>query len=85
MYFRTKGMITMMVNSNMAKTSAMYIGYLILDGINKVKKDKISIYDISDLLKKKGVRSSRQLVIGLAFLYSVGIIDFEEANVWIKK
>lgn len=85
MYFRMKGAITMMINSNMAKTSAMYIGYLILDGIRKLNKEKVSIYDLSELLKKKGVKSSRQLVIGLTFLHSVDIVDFEEANVWIKK
>lgn len=85
MYFRMKGAITMMINSNIVKTSAMYIGYLILDGIRKLNKDKVSIYDLSELLKKKGVKSSRQLVIGLAFLYSVDIVDFEEANIWIKK
>lgn len=75
----------MMINRNMAKTSAMYIGYLILDGIRKLNKEKVSIYDLSELLKKKGVKSSRQLVIGLTFLNSVDIVDFEEANVWIKR
>ena len=75
----------MMINSNMAKTSAMYIGYLILDGLRNLNKEKISIYDLSEMLKKKGVKSSRQLVIGLTFLHSVDILDFEEANVWIKK
>ncbi|MGB4439414.1 MAG: hypothetical protein WBJ13_09385 [Sedimentibacter sp.] len=75
----------MLINDKIAKTSAMYIGYLILDGIRKLNKDKISIYDISDYLKKRGVNSSRQLVLGLSFLYSVDIVEFEEANIWIKK
>lgn len=75
----------MMINSKMVKTSAAYIGYLILDGFYKSGNDKISIYDVSELLKKKGVNSSRQLVLGLSFLYSVDIVEFEEANVWIKK
>ena len=75
----------MLINDKIAKTSAMYIGYLILDGIRRLNKDKISIYDISDYLKKKGVNSSRQLILGLSFLYSVDIVEFEEANVWIKK
>jgi hypothetical protein len=74
-----------MLNSNTARTSAMYIGYIILNGIKKLNKDKVSIYDLSDFLKKKGIKSSRQLVIGLTFLYSVDILEFEEANVWIKK
>lgn len=63
----------------------MYIGYLILKEIQKQGKDKISIYDVSGALKKSGVFSSRQLVLGLSFLYSVDIIEFEEANIWVKK
>lgn len=85
MYFRTKGVITMVISGNTARTSGMYIGYIILDGIRKLNKDKVSIYDLSDCLKKKGIKSSRQLVIGLTFLFSVDIVEFEEANVWIKK
>lgn len=75
----------MMINNNIARTSAMYIGYIVLDGIRKLNKDKVSIYDLSDCLKKKGIKSSRQLIIGLSFLYSVDIVEFEEANIWIKK
>lgn len=75
----------MLINSSSAKSSAMYIGYVILEGIKKLDKDRISIYELSEILKKKGIKSSRQLVIGLSFLYSVDILDFEEANVWIKK
>lgn len=75
----------MIVNSRNARTSAMYIGYIILDGIKKSQKNKVSIYDVYNILKKKGITSSRQLVLGLSFLYSVDIIDFEEANIWIKK
>lgn len=75
----------MLVNSATAKTSAMYIGYVILDGIRRIDKEKVSIYELSEILKKKGIKSSRQLVIGLSFLYSVDVLDFEEANVWIRK
>lgn len=75
----------MLISDKGAKTSAMYIGYLILDGISNFNKDKISIYDISDYLKKRGVNSSRQLVLGLSFLHAVDIVEFEEANIWIKK
>lgn len=63
----------------------MYIGYLILKEIQKQGQEKISIYDVSKALKKSGVTSSRQLVLGLSFLYSVNIVDFEEANIWVKK
>ena len=46
---------------------------------------KISIYDVSKALKKAGITSSRQLILGLSFLYSVNIVEFEEANIWVKK
>lgn len=75
----------MLANSNALKSSAMYIGYLILKEIKKRGAEKISIYDVSKTLKKSGITSSRQLIIGLSFLYSVNIIEFEEANIWIKK
>ncbi|WP_407928538.1 ABC-three component system middle component 6 [Clostridium guangxiense] len=74
-----------MANSNSVKSSAMYIGYLILKEIKEKNSEKVSIYDVSRILKKKGINSSRQLVLGLSFLYSVDIVEFEEANVWIKK
>ena len=75
----------MVASSNSVKSSAMYIGYLILKEIKEKNLEKMSIYDISRILKKRGISSSRQLVLGLSFLYSVDILEFEEANVWIKK
>lgn len=63
----------------------MYIGYLILKEIQKRDAEKISIYDVSKALKKTGITSSRQLILGLSFLYSVDIVEFEEANIWVKK
>lgn len=75
----------MIANSSALKSSAMYIGYLILKEIQKQGKDRVSIYDVSKALKKGGVSSSRQLVLGLSFLYSVNIVEFEEANIWVKK
>ena len=80
-----KGMSIMVASSNSVKSSAMYIGYLILKEIKEKNSEKLSIYDISRILKKKGISSSRQLILGLSFLYSVDILEFEEANVWIKK
>lgn len=80
-----KGVSMMMANSNALKSSAMYIGYLILKEIQKQGRDKVSIYDVSKALKKSGISSSRQLVLGLSFLYSVNIVEFEEANIWVKK
>ena len=75
----------MLASSNEIKSSAMYIGYLILKEIQKRDTEKVSIYDVSKALKKAGITSSRQLILGLSFLYSVNIIEFEEANIWVKK
>lgn len=75
----------MKANSAELKSSAMYIGYIILKEIQRQNVDKVSIFDISKALEKVGITSNRQLIIGLSFLYSVNIIDFEEANVWVKK
>ena len=75
----------MVANSSVLNSSAMYIGYLILKEIKEQKTEKISIYDVSKALKREGITSSRQLILGLSFLYSVDIVDFEEANVWVKK
>ena len=75
----------MVASSNSVKSSAMYSRYLILKEIKEKSSEKISIYDVSRILKKKGISSSRQLVLGLSFLYSVDILEFEESNVWIKK
>ena len=80
-----KGMSIMVADSNSVTSSAMYIGYLILKEIKEKNSEKVSIYDVSRILKKKGINSSRQLVLALSFLYSVDIVEFEEANVWIKK
>lgn len=80
-----KGVSMMMANSNALKSSALYIGYLILKEIQKQGKDKVSIYDVSKTLKKNGISSSRQLILGLSFLYSVDRVEFEEANIWVKK
>lgn len=75
----------MLASSNALKSSAMYIGYLILKEIKKQEAGKISIYDVFKALKKAGITSSRQLILGLSFLYSVNIVEFEEANIWVKK
>lgn len=75
----------MIANSSNLKSSALYIGYLILREIQRQGRDRISIYDVSKALKKSGISNSRQLILGLSFLYSVDIVEFEEANIWVKK
>ena len=79
-----KGVRKLMANSNALKSSTMYIGYHILKEIRKQGKEQVSIYDIAKALKSVGICGSRQLIIGLSFLYAVGIIDFEEAMIWVR-
>lgn len=43
----------MLASSNALKSSAMYIGYLILKEMQKQEAEKISIYDASKALKRK--------------------------------
>lgn len=80
-----KGVSMMIASPNVLKSSSMYIGYQILKEIKRQGGDSISIYDASKALKAVGMGSSRQLIMGLSFLYAVGIIDFEEAMIWVKK
>lgn len=75
----------MIANVNDLRSSAMYIGYHILKEIQNKQTDKISIYDAAKALKTVGIGSSRQLIMGLSFLYSVDIIEFEEAMICVKK
>ncbi|GMK40559.1 hypothetical protein PCCS19_36150 [Paenibacillus sp. CCS19] len=67
------------------KTSSVYIGYLILKVIKESGSNKISIYRVSDALKKNGIVHSRQLIFGLLFLYSLNILKFEEPYLWIQE
>ena len=46
----------MLASSNALKSSAMYIGYLILKEIRKRGAEKISIYDVSKALKKANLK-----------------------------
>jgi len=66
------------------KTSSIYVASLILKQIQKKKVDKISIFDVSKELKKHNITRYRHLFFGLAFLYSSGIIDFQEPFIYIK-
>lgn len=64
------------------KTSAVYLGSLILKQIQKNKEDKISIFEIAESLQKHNIVSYRHIVFALMFLYSCGIIDFKEPFIY---
>ena len=64
------------------KTSAVYLGSLILKQIQKSKEDKISIFEIAESLQKYNIFSYRHIVFALMFLYSCGIVDFKEPFIY---
>lgn len=76
-------MSSTIINKNVKTTSA-YIGYLILDEFKRSKSKKLTIYKISDVLKKNGLKHQRQLILGLTFLFSIGIISFEEPYICVN-
>ena len=78
-------MTQLISSSQNIKSSSAYIGYMILKIFDKTKLDKISIYQVAEELKNKKITSSRQLMFGLTFLYSTGIIKFEEPYIWIEQ
>lgn len=68
-------------NYSNIKSSSLYTGYLILDEMKKREVTMLSIYDISAILKKNNILSSRQLIFGLTLLYSLEVITFKEPYV----
>ncbi|GGG27197.1 hypothetical protein GCM10011378_00010 [Hymenobacter glacieicola] len=58
------------------RTSSVYIASLILKHFNKKKTNKLNIFDIAQELKKHNIVKYRQIISGLFFLYTTGIIDF---------
>ncbi|TGL01914.1 hypothetical protein EHQ43_18565 [Leptospira bouyouniensis] len=65
------------------KTSSVFVASRILKMFHNSNKQRISIFDISKELKKENITHYRQILFGLMFLYSVGIIDFEEPYIRI--
>lgn len=64
------------------KNSVVYVGYLILKEIKKNKDNKVSIFDLAEMLKKRNVIHYRQIIFALMFLHSCGIIDFREPYIY---
>jgi hypothetical protein len=62
------------------KTSAVYLGSLILQQFKK--KDKLSIFEITENFQKHNIINYREIVSALMFLYACGIIDFKEPFVY---
>ena len=65
------------------KTTPIYIGYLILKILKSKKDDKVSIFEVTEKLKKDlKIIHYRQIVLSLNFLYTAGIIDFTEPYIY---
>jgi hypothetical protein len=64
------------------KTSVVYVGYLILKDLKRHKDNKVSIFDLTEMLKKRNIIHYRQIIFALMFLHSCGIIDFKEPYIY---
>jgi len=65
------------------KTSPVFVASLILKQFQLKKVAKMSIFDISQSLKKHEVVQYRHILFGLTFLFSTSIIDFKEPYFYI--
>ncbi len=66
------------------KLSSVNIGYIILSLLEKNDSSKTSMYSIYKELSKKGIKSYRQMLFGILFLYSLDLIDFEKPYIVAK-
>ena len=65
------------------KTTPIYIGYLILKILKSKKEDKVSIFEVTEKLKKELVIIHyRQIVLSLPFLFAAGVINFREPYIY---
>ncbi len=67
-------------NEDMTR-SAPYIGFEILKLLNENDQSRISIFDLAKKLKNKNDTTARSIYYGMLFLYSLGIVDFDEPYV----
>lgn len=67
------------------KSSFVYIGYIVLKEIKKQNENKITMFELINLLKKQfKVIHYRQVVFTLMFLYSLELIDFSDPYIYKK-
>ena len=67
------------------KTSSVYVASLILKMFQKKKLKKLSIFEVAEELKKHDIEHYRQVIFGLSFLYSAGVVDFKEPYIYTLK
>lgn len=71
-------MPNLFVSDEDIEASPPVVGYRIMQLLEKKEGEKISIFDVADKLKKEKWFSSRHLFLGMVFLYSVGMIEFNQ-------
>jgi len=54
------------------------VGYRILKLMDEKKSGKVSIFDIAEKFKSERWFSPRRLHMGIIFLYSLGIVEFNQ-------
>ncbi len=57
------------------------VGFQILSLLVDRDDNQISIFDVVDRLKREPWFSSRKLLLGMVFLYSLGIIEFDQSYI----
>ena len=61
-------------------SSVVYLGFLILKELKT--KNKLSIFDITQTLKKNSSVNYRQLTFSLMFIFSSGVIDVKSPYIY---
>lgn len=78
-------MNSLMTKDEDISTSPIYIGYLVLKILKSKKDDKVSIFEVTEKLKKElKIIHYRQVMLSLVFLYEAGVIDFTEPYIYIN-
>ena len=63
------------------EASPPIVAYKIMSLIETKVDEKLSVFDITDEFRKEKWFSYNNIVLGLIFLYTAGLIDFDEPYV----
>lgn len=68
------------------KNSIIYQSFLILKQIKNARKDRVSVYNLLNIIKTNNPECNpKQVFFGMMFLYSLGIIDIDSPYVIINR
>lgn len=71
-------MADLFIKEENLQSSPAIVGYRIMQLLEKRQADKISIFDVANSLKNEDWFSTRNLYFAMLFLYSAGLIDFNQ-------